>query len=158
MGDATSGQKKRCRDCGNPTACFIFDHFGYEGIELDLKSWEEELGNAEGGQSLDAPVSLGTRMRQKLSFAQQQGTYRVSAAEPICKTCLADFIDAYLGEDDIGASAVDRLRSSGGLISCVLAWEAHAEEAKSLDFPCAFYTGAQTVDELQMQVRQPNTG
>lgn len=150
-----SSQKSRCQECGGPSACFMFDHFGYDGIELDHKSWREEPGTAEAGQSIDA-VKLGTRLIQKLHQAQLHGTYRVSASIPWCDSCLADFIDAYLGEDDSGASAVALLRSSGGPVSCVLAWEVHSEEAKNLDFPRLFYTGAQTIDQLQVQFHQIN--
>jgi hypothetical protein len=145
------GQKQRCQECGDLAAYFLFDHFGYDGIERDFTSWEEELAAPETAQNLDTPVRLGTLMRQKMHAAQQQGIYRVSAAEPVCETCLADFIDAYLGEEDIGASAVDRLRSAGGLVSCVLAWEVHSEEAKHLDLPCAFYTNVQMIPRLRTQ-------
>jgi hypothetical protein len=155
---AAPGQPCRCHGCGDHAAGFIFEHFGYEGMELDMAGWEGELDAAETEDSSGVPLKLFARVRRKLLEAQQQGISRTSAAEPLCDSCLADFIDAYLGEEGTGELVVAELRSSGGLLSYALAWEMHCEEAQRLDFPYAFYTNAQTIDHVQAQFCQLNDG
>lgn len=155
---AARSQPSRCHECGDPASDLILEHFGYEGMELDMAAWEAELDTAETENGGEVPLMLFARVHRKLLEAQQQGSYLAATAEPLCDSCLADFIDAYLGEEGTGELLVAELRSTGGLLSYALAWEMHREEAQRLDFPYAFYTNAQTLTHLQAQFRQLNEG
>lgn len=143
----TQGQKKSCLVCGHPDAFFTFEHFGYDGIERDLKEGEKELEDALEDQSAPPP-EMFLHMRQRLQDTQQQGIYQIVASEPMCNDCIADFIDAHLGKEESGAAVVAQLRSSTSPLSCVVAWERHHEEAQDPDVPCLFDTYAQTLEEL----------